>query len=169
MRLAAAWNSALTAVANLIDAAGAGLGMQDLALGLAHVMISRGWYDREFVREWTNAPHLVRSDTGRLLRAADLANGGDAGHFVAWDGLADQPVAYDPATGRYGASVEHLALEGDAMVATKHGKSAARSIRDAESRDWRLAQVARQAHAWALEQFARRTPVLERRTRRHAR
>src|SRR5271169_2483655 len=63
-----------------------------LALGLAHVMISRGWYDREFVRAWTNAPHLVRSDTGRLLRAADLAKGGDPGHFVAWDGVADEPV-----------------------------------------------------------------------------
>ena len=92
-----------------------------LALGLAHVMISRGWYDREFVRAWTNAPHLVRSDNGRLLRAADLAEGGDAGHFVAWDGLAGQPVAYDPATGGYGASVEHLALEGEVAVATKEG------------------------------------------------
>jgi len=69
--------------------------MGALALGLAHMMISRGWYDRQFVREWTNAPHLVRSDTGRLLRAADLANEGDAGHFVAWDGLAGQPVDYD--------------------------------------------------------------------------
>ena len=99
-----------------------------LALGLAHVMISRGWYDREFVREWTNAPHLVRSDTGRLLRAADLAEGGDAGHFVAWDGLAGQPVAYDPATGRYGAPVEHLALEGEAMVATKQGMLPCRPV-----------------------------------------
>jgi hypothetical protein len=91
-------------------------------------MISRGWYDREFVRAWTNAPHLVRSDTGRLLRAADLVNGGDAGHFVAWDGLAGQPVAYDPATGRYGAPVEHLALEGDAMVATKQGMLPCRPV-----------------------------------------
>jgi anaerobic selenocysteine-containing dehydrogenase len=56
-----------------------------LALGLAHVMISHGWYDREFVREWTNAPHLVRFDTGRLMRAADLAEGGNPNHFVAWD------------------------------------------------------------------------------------
>jgi anaerobic selenocysteine-containing dehydrogenase len=92
-----------------------------LALGLAHVMISHGWYDREFVRSWTNAPHLVRSDTGRLLRAADLANEGDAGHFVAWDGLAGQPVDYDPATGRYTAPVEHLALEGEVAVTTKQG------------------------------------------------
>ncbi len=92
-----------------------------LALGLAHVMISRGWYDRDFVRTWTNAPHLVRSDDGRLLRAADLAEGGDAGHLVAWDGLAGEPVAYDPATGRYAAPVERLALEGEVPVATKQG------------------------------------------------
>src|SRR5271167_230219 len=65
-----------------------------LALGLAHVMISHGWYDREFVRAWTNAPHLVRSDTGRLLRAADLAEGGDAAHFVAWDESTGRPVPY---------------------------------------------------------------------------
>jgi anaerobic selenocysteine-containing dehydrogenase len=84
-----------------------------LALGHARVMISRGWYDREFVRAWTNAPHLVRSDDGRLLRAADLAEGGDTGHFVAWDGLAEKPAAYDPATGRYGAPAKHLALEGE--------------------------------------------------------
>jgi anaerobic selenocysteine-containing dehydrogenase len=41
-----------------------------LALGLAHVMIS---HDREFVREWTNAPHLVRSDTGRSRRKVEKA------------------------------------------------------------------------------------------------
>lgn len=99
-----------------------------LALGLAHAMISRGWYDREFVQAWTNAPHLVRSDTGQLLRAADLAEGGDTGHFVAWDGLAGQPVAYDPATGHYGALVQHLALEGEAMVATKQGVLSCRPV-----------------------------------------
>jgi anaerobic selenocysteine-containing dehydrogenase len=99
-----------------------------LALGLAHVMITRGWYDRGFVREWTNAPHLVRSDTGRLLRAADLAEGGEAGHFVAWDASAGRPVAYDPATGRYGAPAERLALEGEAVVATKQGTLPCRPV-----------------------------------------
>ncbi len=92
-----------------------------LALGLAHVMMSRSWYDREFVRAWTNAPHLVRSDNGRLLRAADLAEAGHPDHFVAWDELGKEPIAYDPATGRYGAPVEHLALEGEVLVATKVG------------------------------------------------
>jgi len=99
-----------------------------LARGLAHVMISRGWFDRAFVRAWTNAPHLVRSDTGRLLRAADLAMGGDASHFVAWDEVMGQPVAYDPATGRYGAPIEHLALDGEVTVATKQGMLRCRPV-----------------------------------------
>jgi anaerobic selenocysteine-containing dehydrogenase len=55
-----------------------------VALALTHVMLDRGWFDREFVVRWTNAPLLVRSDTGRLLRAADVS-GGDPDHYVAWD------------------------------------------------------------------------------------
>src|SRR5215471_2466395 len=46
-----------------------------LALGLANIMIERGWYDRSFVRDWSNGPLLVRSDTGRLLRESDLVPG----------------------------------------------------------------------------------------------
>jgi anaerobic selenocysteine-containing dehydrogenase len=99
-----------------------------LALGIAHVMISRGWYDSDFVRQWTNAPHLVRSDTGRLLRAADLAEGGDAGHFVAWDAAAGRPVAYNPTTSRYGVPTERLALDGEAIVATKQGMLPCRPV-----------------------------------------
>jgi anaerobic selenocysteine-containing dehydrogenase len=99
-----------------------------LALGLAHAMIANGWYDRAFVQTWTNAPHLVRSDTGRLLRAADLAAGGDPAHFVAWDQTAGQPVAYDPATGSYGVPAEHLALDGEVAVATPQGMLRCRPV-----------------------------------------
>src|SRR3954447_210706 len=71
-----------------------------LALALTSVMIERGWYDDEFVRTWTNAPLLVREDTGRLLRAADLGPDGDPASYVAWDEGAAVPVPYDPARGR---------------------------------------------------------------------
>ena len=54
-------------------------------------MIDRGWYDREFVRDWTNAPFLVRSDTGRLLRGADLRGDGGDG-WVAWDEANGRPL-----------------------------------------------------------------------------
>ena len=70
-----------------------------LALSLAHVMIERGWFDADFVRRWTNATHLVRADTGRLLRASDLSPAGDPAAFVAWDEVGRQPVAYLPSRG----------------------------------------------------------------------
>ena len=44
-----------------------------LALGIAGVMIAEGWFDRDFIRDWTNGPLLVRSDTGRLLTERDLS------------------------------------------------------------------------------------------------
>jgi hypothetical protein len=52
-------------------------------------MIERGWFDAEFMRAWSNAPLLVRSDTGQLLRASGLSADGEpagvAQRFVAWD------------------------------------------------------------------------------------
>src|SRR5574342_1291910 len=44
-----------------------------LALGLANLMIQRGWYDAAFIRAWSNGPLLVRADTGRMLTAMDLS------------------------------------------------------------------------------------------------
>jgi hypothetical protein len=43
-----------------------------LALGLANIMIERGWYDQEFVRTWSNGPLLVRSDANRLLKVNSI-------------------------------------------------------------------------------------------------
>ncbi|GAA5123753.1 molybdopterin-containing oxidoreductase family protein [Haloechinothrix salitolerans] len=74
-----------------------------LALALTHVMIERGWYDVDFVRRWTNAPLLVRTDTGRLLR--------DEGRYVAWEEASGAPVAYDPARG-YAVDEARLSLSG---------------------------------------------------------
>ena len=71
-----------------------------LALAITNVMIERGWYDEAFVRRWTNAPLLVRSDTGRFLRASDLSGDGDAGHYVAWDEVAGQPIVPRSSGGR---------------------------------------------------------------------
>ena len=41
-------------------------------------MIAEGWYDREFIRDWSNGALLVRDDNGRFLSAADLDAGGAA-------------------------------------------------------------------------------------------
>src|SRR5262249_59927913 len=67
-----------------------------LALGLANIMIERGWYDEAFVRTWSNGPFLVRSDTDRLLRAEDLLSGSASAQFVAWEKGSDRALRYDP-------------------------------------------------------------------------
>jgi len=101
-----------------------------LALGLANMMIERGWYDQEFVRAWSNGPLLVRSDTDRLLKAEDLVSGGRPGQFVAWDSQSNRTVSYDPAAGRYEAPAEHLVLRGEYTVATVDGPISCRPVFD---------------------------------------
>jgi len=99
-----------------------------LALGLANVMIERGWYDRDFIRDWTNGPLLVRADTGRLLRASELGTGGEAGAYVAWDANAARPVSFDPRIGRYETVTTDLAIDGEHQIAMVQGNVACRPV-----------------------------------------
>ena len=92
-----------------------------LALGLAHVMIDRGWYDEGFVRNWTNGPLLIRADNGRFLREQDLTRSGAAENYLAWDKTDGRPVAYDPSLGSYAADNSKLALFGSFDVETLQG------------------------------------------------
>jgi anaerobic selenocysteine-containing dehydrogenase len=105
-----------------------------LALALTHVMIENGWYDDTFVRRWTNAPFLVRIDTGRLLRADQLTEGdsgaGSREQYVAWDDAGGQPVVFDPARGRYPLDEARLALRGTREVATIDGPVTCRPVFD---------------------------------------
>ncbi|ACG72796.1 molybdopterin oxidoreductase [Anaeromyxobacter sp. K] len=99
-----------------------------LALGIAGVMIDRGWFDEPFVREWTNGPLLVRPDTGRLLTSADVSEGGDPGRYVAWDRAAGRPALYDPRSRRYEADLADVALFGEHMVETREGVLRCRTV-----------------------------------------
>ena len=82
-----------------------------LALGLANVMIERGWYDRDFIRDWSNGPLLVRADTGRLLTERDLAPDGDAARLsrLGYGGRRGW-CRTTPPTGRYDGDSASLAL-----------------------------------------------------------
>ena len=99
-----------------------------LAVGMMHVMLERGWYDEEFVRRWTNAPLLVRTDTGRLLRAVEMVEPAGANDYVAWDLSASEPVVYHPATRDYGVTDSRLALSGTVEVATAEGPVRCRPV-----------------------------------------
>jgi hypothetical protein len=98
-----------------------------LALSIAHVMIERGWFDRNFVRDWTNAPLLVREDNGRLLREEDIDSSGDADKFVAWDAASGLPVAFDPKRGVYDVHSD-LALGGNFDIPTPEGSISCRPV-----------------------------------------
>ncbi len=101
-----------------------------LALGIAHAMIEHGWYDRDFVRDWTNAPLLVRADDGRLLREGDCIAGGSAGRYAVWDEGRGGPAGYDPATGGYTARGVEPALFGSFSVETAQGRVECRPVFD---------------------------------------
>ena len=68
-----------------------------LALGIAGEMIRNNWFDADFVRDWTNGPLLVRTDTQRFLRAGELAKppiDAQAEDLLAWDAAQNELVAY---------------------------------------------------------------------------
>src|SRR5262249_23745722 len=101
-----------------------------LALGIAHVMIERGWYDRAFIRDWTNGPLLVRADNGRLLTEEDLSATGSARRYVAWNDGEDCPMHYDPASGEYAGNTDELALFGEFTIETLQGRVVCRPVFD---------------------------------------
>ena len=69
-----------------------------LALSMVNVMIEENLFDYDFVRDWTTAPFLVRSDTGDFLKASDLTDGGHPASYVIVDSKNKEPRAYAPGT-----------------------------------------------------------------------
>ena len=63
-----------------------------LALGLAFLLLSRGAEDDAFLRIHSDAAVLVRSDTGRVLTAAEIGLPTDGNAPVVWDTEVDAPV-----------------------------------------------------------------------------
>ena len=64
----------------------------ELAMAMIHVLLTEKLFDEEFARRWTNAPYLVRNDTGRLITEADLRDNGHVDTFLVWDEHKKIPV-----------------------------------------------------------------------------
>ncbi|NPC56910.1 molybdopterin-dependent oxidoreductase [Caenimonas soli] len=87
-----------------------------LALGLMRLLIRSERFDIAFVREWTNAPFLVRTDTGRFLRMRDIAPDCAEDAYVVWDRKLSAPAAYDTAKEATSQGAGEFALRGDFLV-----------------------------------------------------
>ena len=87
-----------------------------LALGLMHRLIEDEAFDPAFVRDWTNAPLLVRSDNGRFLRERDVAPAAAADRFMVWDAQRACAVPYDTALAAVPQGSARFALRGEFAV-----------------------------------------------------
>ena len=65
-----------------------------LALAVAHQIVAGGHVNRDFVREQTDMPMLVRNDTGKLVTEAEVDEGGADNRFLVID--RDGTVAVAP-------------------------------------------------------------------------
>jgi anaerobic selenocysteine-containing dehydrogenase len=96
----------------------------DAALGLAlvHQILAEELADLQFMRAYTDAALLVRSDTGKRVRHSDLSRAGSPDHFVAWDAGARQPVMIG--TSRLGEPPGvQMALDGEYALRGPDGES----------------------------------------------
>ncbi|MBN2074390.1 MAG: molybdopterin-dependent oxidoreductase [Dehalococcoidales bacterium] len=93
-----------------------------LAMGFLNVILNEGLYDKEFVEKWTNAHHLVRKDTGKLLRESDITQGGSSDNFVVWDKNMNTPAVWDTVEVEYKPANATPALEGEFEVSLSDGK-----------------------------------------------
>lgn len=109
-----------------------------LAMAIVHEIITNDAYEAEFVKEQTDLPLLVRTDTGEFLRETDMSLVAELAVrdnvFYLWDEETGKPVIApatglsDPPIGRKRRKYETLdlgdikpALEGKWTVETRHG------------------------------------------------
>jgi len=96
-----------------------------LALGWLNVIIKERLYDEPFVREWTNAPFLVRTDEMKLLRESEVREGGQPDNFLAWDMKSNSPVVYSTKNLKYERTEMTPELSGTFKVKLMNGKEVA--------------------------------------------
>jgi len=93
-----------------------------IAMSMIHMMLSRELYDKEFVRNWTNGPFLIKTDNGAILTEQDISVQGSSERYVIWDESTGNPVIYDPATISYESRNAIPALMGTYTIKLADGE-----------------------------------------------
>jgi DMSO reductase family type II enzyme molybdopterin subunit len=89
-----------------------------LWLGVCRILIENGWVDEDFMREQTDLPIAVRTDTGRYLRESDLVDGGSDEQFYAIDAAGGEATKVPTGTLEPAFTYD---LTGHAKVTLKDG------------------------------------------------
>ncbi|PLX59662.1 molybdopterin-dependent oxidoreductase [Sedimenticola selenatireducens] len=63
-----------------------------LALSMVNVIVKEKLYDEHNLKEQTDLPFLIRTDTKMYLREADMVEGGSEEKFYTWDTKTNKPV-----------------------------------------------------------------------------
>lgn len=87
-----------------------------LALGLIRLLIINDRFDEDFVRDWTNAPLLVRDDSGYFLRERDLWPEAVDNRFMVWDQSRGCALIYDTDSKVQRPASAHFMLRGSVTV-----------------------------------------------------
>jgi len=97
----------------------------DIALWFSwlRLIIQNEWFDKEFVYDWTNAPFLVRTDTGKILRAEELVDNVPKDAFVVWNAKTQAAAVWDAEERKYLEESVEKALTGTYSVKLKNGES----------------------------------------------
>src|SRR5208337_2727560 len=95
----------------------------DNALFMAwmNIIIKENLFDEKFVRDWTNAPLLVRCDSNKLLRYSEIVKGVTEEDYTAWDEDSKSPGRYSCKDQEY--KVSKPALAGTYEVKLLDGKT----------------------------------------------
>ena len=93
-----------------------------LILGLIHLLIEEKIYDEQFVKVWTNAPFLIREDTGNLLAAQDSAMHSEESGYMIWDEIRGELAVKSKDCDEHDCARSDPALFGSYQVALSDGK-----------------------------------------------
>ena len=86
-----------------------------LLLGISNYVIENEKYDSRYLKLYTDAPLLVRNDTGELLTSSEVGLGADG--FVGWDSSAEAPVYLEVnATQPYPLHIEYDVTDPEVYV-----------------------------------------------------
>ncbi|MBV2142125.1 molybdopterin-dependent oxidoreductase [Falsochrobactrum sp. TDYN1] len=93
-----------------------------LALGMIRLILDNNLHDEHFLRNWTNAPLLVRQDNGLLLREQVVWPDAVTDRYVAWDGCRNVPAAIDSDRALPADKAQALQLRGDVELIDGDGQ-----------------------------------------------